>query len=145
MIDYKCPVCGTVTYSSAPLLKVKCSSCGCEYKASQNQQTSEPASEVNNTTYTQPIGNGVFDNGPSGRSRGVAALLAILLGYLGIHYFYIGKNTAGIICLLLSIFSCGIAATLLCIMGLIQGILMLTMSEQEFESRYVYSTSTFPF
>lgn len=145
MIDYKCPVCGTVTYSSAPLLKVKCSNCGCEYSVSQNQQASGYAQEENNTPYTKSVGNGVFDNGPSGRSRGVAALLAILLGYLGIHYFYVGKNTAGIICLIFTLLSCGFASALLAILGLIQGVLMLTMSEQEFEERYIYTTSTFPF
>lgn len=88
---------------------------------------------------------GVFDDGPSGKNRGVAGILAIILGSLGIHYFYIGKNTAGIICLVLTLFSCGIAATLLSVMGLIQGILILTMSEQEFENRYIYTQSTFPF
>lgn len=31
MNEYKCPVCGNVTYSSAPLLTVKCKECGCEF------------------------------------------------------------------------------------------------------------------
>ena len=99
----------------------------------------------NNNGYQNNTGGDVFSTGPSGKSRGVAALLAILLGALGIHYFYLGKNTAGIICLILTLLSCGIAATLLSIMGLVQGILMFTMSEQEFENRYVYTNSTFPF
>lgn len=137
MNEYKCPVCGNMIYSSAPLLKVKCQSCGCEFSASPESTNNAP----------QPArGNGnVFDNGPSGKNRGVAGILAILLGSLGIHFFYVGKNTAGIICLLLTLFSCGIAASLLSIMGLIQGILMLTMTEEEFENRYIYTTSTFPF
>ena len=87
----------------------------------------------------------VFSAGPSGKSRGVAALLAILIGALGIHYFYVGKNTAGIICLVLTLCSCGWAATLLSIMGIIQGILMFTMTEDDFERRYVYTQSVFPF
>ena len=136
MIDYKCPVCGNITYSSSTLLKVKCQSCGCEYETAPSSTPHQPANFVCRN---------VFESGPSGRSRGVAALLAILLGYLGIHYFYLGKNTAGIICLVLSIFSCGIAATLLSVMGIIQGILMFTMSEEAFEERYVYTESTFPF
>lgn len=132
MNEYKCPVCGNVTYSSAPLLTVKCKECGCEYQGDMRM----------NPQYAT---RGVFDDGPSGKNRGLAGLLAILLGALGVHYFYMGKNTAGIICLVLTLFSCGIAATLLSIMGLIQGILMLTMSEEEFESRYIYNPSTFPF
>lgn len=41
-----------------------------------------------------PYPDSVFSPGPSGKSRGVAALLAIFLGSLGIQYFYLGKNTA---------------------------------------------------
>lgn len=143
MNEYKCPVCGNMIYSSSPLLKVKCQSCGCEFAPASGQ-----AQETNTTMQSAPTTgdrNNVFDAGPSGKSRGVAALLAILLGSLGIHYFYVGKNTAGIICLVLTLLSCGIAATLLSIMGIVQGILMFTMSEDEFESRYVNTLSTFPF
>lgn len=39
-----------------------------------------------------PQSNDVFSPGPSGKSRGVAALLAIFLGSLGIQYFYRGKK-----------------------------------------------------
>lgn len=135
MIDYKCPVCGNTMYSSAPLLKVKCNSCGCEY--APNAQ-SEP-------TQTPPQFNrGVFDNGPSGKSRGVAGLLAILLGYFGIHYFYVGKNTAGIIFLLITLLSCGFFGAVVAILSLISGVLMLTSTEEEFEEKYVYSNSTMP-
>lgn len=132
MKEYKCPVCGNVTYSSAPLLTVKCKECGCEFQGDVRTEYE----------YSK---RGVFDDGPSGKNRGVAGILAIILGSLGIHYFYMGKNTAGIICLVLTLFSCGIAATLLSVMGIVQGILMLTMSEEEFENRYIYTTSTFPF
>lgn len=87
-----------------------------------------------------PTPDNVFNAGPSGKSRGIAALLAILLGTLGIQYFYLGKNTAGIITLIVSLVLCGIPS----IIWIIQGILMLTMSQQEFERKYVYTTSTFP-
>lgn len=132
MNEYKCPVCGNITYSSAPLLSVKCKECGCEYQGDMRMNW-------------QRTSRGVFDDGPSGKNRGVAGILAILLGSFGVHFFYLGKNTAGIICLLLTLFSCGVAGALLYIMGLIQGILMLTMSEEEFENRYIYTLSTFPF
>lgn len=87
-----------------------------------------------------PQSNDVFSPGPSGKSRGVAALLAIFLGSLGIQYFYLGKNTAGVIALVLSIITCGIPG----ILWLIQGIMMFTMSQADFERKFVYSTSTFP-
>lgn len=98
-----------------------------------NQQT-------NPNNCPPPCPDNVFSPGPSGKSHGVAALLAIFLGGLGIQYFYLGKNTAGIISLVVTLCLCGIPS----IIWLIQGILMLTMSQQDFERKYVYSTSTFP-
>lgn len=91
-----------------------------------------------------PASNDIFANGPSGKSRGVAGLLAIFLGALGIHYFYLGKSTPGIVFLLVSLVSCGVLATVVAIVTLIQGIMMLTMSQQDFESKYIYTTNNFP-
>ncbi len=95
---------------------------------------------VNNPNENRQAPDNVFTAGPSGRSRGVAALLAIFLGSLGIQYFYVGKSTAGIIAILLSVCTCSLFA----IIWLIQGILMFTMSQEDFERKYVYSTSTLP-
>lgn len=81
-----------------------------------------------------------FSEGPTGRSRGLAGLLAIFLGYLGIQYFYLGKTEAGFIALAVSILSCGAASVL----WLIQGIMMIAMPEEEFERKYIYTNSTFP-
>lgn len=138
MVDYKCPVCGNVIYSSAPLLKVKCQSCGCEFEPAAAQQPSMPPQPHMHV-------RGVFDEGPSGKCRGVAALLAIFLGCFGVHYFYLGKNTAGIIFLLITLLSCGIVGVVIEILALVQGILMFTMTEEDFENRYIYSTTTLPF
>lgn len=86
-------------------------------------------------------GNDPFTPGPSGRSRGVAALLAIFLGGLGIQYFYCGRTTAGILAIVLTLVTCGIFE----VVWLIQGIMMLAaMSQQEFERKFVYTNSTFP-
>ena len=62
----------------------------------------------------------------------IAAILAILLGSLGIHKFYLGYVVAGIIQLALSFFL-GIGG----IIGLIEGIIYLVKSDDEFESGYV--------
>lgn len=83
---------------------------------------------------------GPFDEGPSGRSRGVAGLLAIFLGYLGIQYFYLGKTTAGLLAIVISLVTCGGAS----ILWLIQGILMICMSQGEFERKFIYTSSSFP-
>ena len=92
--------------------------------------------QQNNSFYN----NDPFATGPSGKSRGVCALLALFLGTLGIQYFYLGKTTAGIISIILSLCSCGIFS----IFVLIQGILMFCMTNEEFERKYVYTTSSFP-
>ncbi len=81
-----------------------------------------------------------FNVGPSGKSRGVAGLLAILLGCVGIQYFYCGKTSAGLLAILISLVSCGSASVL----WFIQGILMIAMPQDQFEQKFVYSPSTFP-
>lgn len=132
MYNYRCPQCGNIVVSDKASGEVKCSCCGCQFNAQFNQQQ-----------YNQPYGQyprGVFDNGPSGKNRGLAGLFAIFLGALGVHYFYMGKTTAGIVCLILGMCSCG----LINILTLIQGIIILTMTEAEFERRYIYSQSTIP-
>ena len=91
-----------------------------------------------------PQGGGVFDAGPSGKSRGVAGILAILLGGLGVHYFYMGKSTAGIVFLLISLLSCGLLAAITGLISLIQGIMFLTQSQAEFEKKYVNSPKQIP-
>lgn len=82
----------------------------------------------------------VFNSGPSGKSRGVAALLAILLGTLGVQYFYVGKVTGGLLAILITAVTCGAVQ----ILWIIQGIMMFCMSQQEFENKFVYSRSVMP-
>ncbi len=66
------------------------------------------------------------------KSKMAAGLLGILVGGLGIHRFYLGYNTIGIIQLLLcvvgGIFTCGITSIGAGIWGLVEGILILTGS-----------------
>lgn len=76
----------------------------------------------------------------TGKDKIVCGVLAILLGFFGAQYFYVGKVGGGFICLLLSVITCGIWN----IVTLIQGILMLTMSQADFEKKYVLNNSTFP-
>lgn len=71
-----------------------------------------------------------------------AGLLAIFLGSLGIHKFYLGYNTAGFIMLgvtiLGSIFTLGIAGAVMGVISLIEGIIYLTKSQGAFDAEYVY-------
>ncbi|ESU23713.1 TM2 domain-containing protein [Flavobacterium enshiense DK69] len=60
-------------------------------------------------------------------------LLAILLGPFGIHKFHLGYQTEGIITLVISLITCGIVTSLI---GLIEGILYLIKSDEEFYETY---------
>lgn len=77
---------------------------------------------------------------PSAKDKTTAGILAILLGGLGIHYFYLGKIGAGIVTILLSLVTCGIWQ----IVMLAQGIIMLTLSDQQFRMKYVDNESFMP-
>ncbi|MDO5150707.1 MAG: NINE protein [Oscillospiraceae bacterium] len=69
----------------------------------------------------------------------VAGLLGILLGSLGIHKFYLGYTKEGVIMLLVSLLTCGIGAVVMEIIGLIEGIMYLVKSDEEFQATYVDS------
>lgn len=69
----------------------------------------------------------------------VAGLLGILLGSLGIHKFYLGYTKEGVIMLLVSLLTCGIGAVVMEIIGLIEGIMYLVKSDEEFQAIYVDS------
>ena len=73
------------------------------------------------------------------KNKIVAALLALFLGGLGIHKFYLGKTTAGIIMLL-----CGTIGWFLVLPGVvntiiafIEFIIYLVISDEDFERKYV--------
>ena len=63
----------------------------------------------------------------------VAGILAILIGSIGIHKFYLGYTKEGIIQIVIFILTCGLGG----ILGLIEGIIYLTKSDDEFVSTYV--------
>ena len=74
---------------------------------------------------------------PGADKKIVAGILAILLGSLGIHKFYLGYNTAGIIMVLITVLTCGFGGAVMGIIGLIEGIVYLTKTDEEFVATYV--------
>lgn len=67
----------------------------------------------------------------------LAGVLAIILGALGIHKFVLGYTTEGVIMLLVSILSCGFLAPVVSIIGIIEGIIYLTKTDEQFEAIYI--------
>jgi TM2 domain-containing membrane protein YozV len=71
----------------------------------------------------------------SGADKKIAAgLLALFLGAFGLHKFYLGYFTAGIITLVVTLFSCG---TIMFVIGIVEGIIYLTRTDEQFTATYV--------
>lgn len=87
-----CPNCGQPTVPGAAV----CTSCGVALNNTIEQKTSE-------------------------KSKMAAGLLGIFLGAWGIHNFYLGNTSRGVIQLVLTLVTCGVAG----IWGFIEGILIL--------------------
>ena len=66
-----------------------------------------------------------------------AGICGILLGALGIHKFILGYTKEGVIMLLVSVLTLGFGAWIVGIIGLIEGIMYLIKSDDEFVSTYV--------
>lgn len=70
-----------------------------------------------------------------------AGLLGVFLGSFGVHKFVLGYNNAGIIMLAVSIgggvVTCGVASFVMGVIGLIEGIIYLTKTTEEFRELYI--------
>lgn len=84
----------------------------------------EVMDDNNNTT---PV-----NSTPQKNKKVMAGILAILLGSLGIHKFILGYTKEGIIQIIVTFVTCGIGS----IIGLIEGIIYLTKSDEEFYQTY---------
>jgi TM2 domain-containing membrane protein YozV len=67
---------------------------------------------------------------PNAKSKIVAGLLGIFLGYIGVHNFYLGYTKRGVAQVLLTVLSCGVLSGVSAIWGLIEGILYITGHEK---------------
>jgi TM2 domain-containing membrane protein YozV len=63
----------------------------------------------------------------------VAGICAILLGWLGVHKFVLGYTTEGVIQLVIGLLTCGLSN----IIGIVEGIIYLTKSDEEFVRTYI--------
>jgi len=68
--------------------------------------------------------------------RVLAGILGVLFGALGIHKFILGYQKEGIIMLVLSLLSFGFLAGFMAVVGLIEGIIYLSKSDEEFFQIY---------
>ncbi|MEM9007352.1 MAG: TM2 domain-containing protein [Cyanobacteria bacterium P01_F01_bin.86] len=73
----------------------------------------------------------------SSEKKILAGVLAIILGSLGIHKFILGYTTEGLIMLLVTLLTCGLGGTVMWVIGLIEGIMYLTKTDEEFTATYI--------
>jgi TM2 domain-containing membrane protein YozV len=74
---------------------------------------------------------------PRASNKIPAGICGILLGSFGIHKFILGYTMPGLIMLLVTVLTCGIAGFVMHIIGLIEGIVYLSKTDEEFVRLYV--------
>jgi TM2 domain-containing membrane protein YozV len=111
------------------------------YSTPQPPPSAYPAYTPQQQGYPYQQGGGVDWQAEGANKKLVAGLLGILLNGLGIHKFYLGYNTEGIIMLGVwvvgLIFTCGIGSMVVSVIGIIEGIMYLTKSDEEFVRTYI--------
>lgn len=120
-----CTGCGCVPSNGTKF----CSNCGAETKPEQIVCL-KCGVALGNITTSPPASTG-------DKSRVTAALLGIFLGGIGAHQFYLGHSTSGLIRLGIGIVGLCIMLPAASIIGLIEGIIYLTKSDEEFQRVYV--------
>ncbi len=74
-------------------------------------------------------------------NRIAAGVCGILLGAFGVHKFILGMNTPGIIMLVVSLVggfvTCGAVTGVMSIIGIVEGIIYLTKTDEQFHETYV--------
>ena len=132
-----CRNCGKEVAQNA----IACMSCGCDPRKG-NRFCPGCGAEVNEAQIvcvkcgvalkqSSALGNG-------SKSRVTAGLLAIFLWSLGIHEFYLGNTVSALIRLAVTILLCWMGgAFVMGIISLIEGVIYLTKSDDEFHRIYV--------
>ena len=147
MEQVKCPECGGTKCTALNNETYRCLYCGATIKVkleAEVQQTVQQATQsvaqqpqvvvqvqvpqqpVQPQYTQQPVQTQKVHN----RSKGVAAILALLFGGVGGQFFYLGDIPVGVACIL-SCFT-GIPA----LIGVICAIYYICMSDQEFDEKY---------
>jgi hypothetical protein len=74
---------------------------------------------------------------PMAYNRGQSGGSLNVLGPLGIHKFILGLTTPAVIMLLVSLLTCAIGALVMQVIGLVEGIIYLTKTDEEFYQTYM--------
>lgn len=114
-----------------------CTKCG-----AQNDETAQycvscqaPLPTIGGYQPMQAVNQGsMMDWKAMGADKKLAAgICGILLGGFGVHKFILGYTTEGIIQIVITLVTCGMGS----IVGLVEGIIYLTKSDEEFVRTYI--------
>ena len=110
---------------------------GTAQQSAPQQPGSAPQQPLGQSTYTAPA----YASTSGAKDHVAAGLLGIFLGFLGVHKFYLGYNTAGFIMLAVTviggILTLSVAACAIWVIGIVEGIIYLAKSQSEFEQMYI--------
>jgi TM2 domain-containing membrane protein YozV len=123
-----CPGCGV-----PPLVEAKfCQSCG---------KPTQPNQVLCTQCGAALVARGSGGAGAANSKKVAAGLLALLLNCLGVHKFYLGYTAEGVIMLVVSvaggILLCGMPTIVFSVIGIVEGVIYLTKSDDEFERIYI--------
>ena len=111
------------------------------YAPPQSPPSAYPAYTPDQSMSYQPAHGGADWQAQGANKKMAAGICGILLGGFGVHKFILGYNTEGAIMLaawIVGMFlTCGIASIAVGIVGLIEGIIYLTKSDEEFVRTYI--------
>ena len=107
-----------------------CSTCQAPLGAVSGNVGYQPLQSVNQAQLTDWKAMGA-------EKKMAAGICGILLGAFGVHKFILGYTTEAIIMLCISVVSCGILAMIPSVIGIVEGIMYLTKTDEEFVRTYV--------
>jgi TM2 domain-containing membrane protein YozV len=136
-----CPLCGEKVLAVAR----KCKHCGANIEQSEWAEVSEAPFPHANIPQGGPGAAPRYASGPMGQrlppgyssNRVAAGICGILVGSFGVHKFILGLTTPAVIMLLVTLLTCGFGGIIMHVIGIAEGIIYLTKSEEEFYERYV--------
>lgn len=79
---------------------------------------------------------------PGAEKKILAGVLGIILGGFGVHKFVLGYTLEGIIMLVITVATCGWGGLVIGVIGLIEGIIYLTKTDEEFVNTYITNKKT---
>jgi TM2 domain-containing membrane protein YozV len=119
-----CTKCGAVNDEFAQY----CTSCNAQLAPVSGYQPMQSVNQQQSMTDWKALG---------ADKKIAAGICAILLGSLGVHKFILGYTTEGIIMLLVTVLTCFFGAIVTSIIGIVEGVIYLTKSDEEFVKAYL--------